>query len=792
MEFKFSRSIQIYFTSVLAIFAIALTVGTFYYWNSGALNTENVSAVFEAAIQIDEIGKKNDLGKIKQLVETDRAREAAKVVSRLEVDVRVIDFASPVSEFSRLNDSFTATKKGITGLIAVPQVRSLLNVFSERLKKFHQFVSDNNWRTLTRTSQRTIRRVSIRRVRQPGFFSYKRVKELKRAVLADIRQMRMVTERSVLSTGDKNIIYLKLRALKTEVILLDKYQSALKVFNRSYKLLANNYTSWNQAVSPEISLNKIRLEKNSRSLLFGIFGFIFFVLLSIGVSVPAVNFIQKQGHGEFEDKVVSLIRKGIIPFDSQLTTQYGSPEFINEIGKFHSYVHKRMSFGSIFQEAMPFGSLLLDSNLNMIWANSEFYGNWGIDNKTSQSSDITWNYLQKFTNLGEEDPVILAHNEGLAGIYQIQVKTEKDTESCPYEMYVSPVDYAGQNRIMVMFYPLRSIEDMLQSQTKAIIGPVTRTLDSLAKGSFDESFKDGIACDYEAAGIGDLLNSFDAYQDSVKESEQSFITDIERLEGDLFDQYKLNDDLKKVIEDQGKLQQDMVDGLKQTKKSIIETLDLRGRIEEQFLSTMNVVNDLFYEQEDLLTDAKKATSGLAEQSKVFHNMKALRNDYREQKEEINTFRNLINQEINQLMIMGKNGGSWETIESSLNKIRDDIKKFEMTLGLLAQVMQGTDISLSKLELIMQQNKEPEIEKYVQAFKLSKNQVEGHMKQMSEISAEGRECEDTLVGALKDQFSVYKDTVTKLKFMQDLLEDNYNANELVSDSTMPELMESPVV
>ncbi len=779
MEFKFSRSIQIYFTSVLAILAIALTAGTVYYWNTGALNTENVSAVFEAAIQIDEIAKKNDLGKVRQLVEADRARDAAKILTRLESDVKNINSVSPVpgEEFDKLEDSLKDTKNGVTGLIAVPQVRALLTIFSERVEKFNQFVSDNNWRTLTRVSNRIKSRISHKSIQGPGFFSYAKVKQLKRGVLDDIRTMRQVTEKSVLTTENKNIIYLKLRALKTEVILLDKYQTALKSFNSAYTKLETNYASWNQAVAPEISLNKIKLEKNSRGLFFGVIGFIFFIALSIGVSVPAVNFIQRQGREEFEDKVVNVIRKGIIPFETQLGFQYGSPEFLNEIEKFHSYVHKRMSFGSIFQEAMPFGSLLLDSNLNMIWANSEFYNNWGIEEQVGTISDITWNYLQKFTNLGEEDPVILAHNQGLAGIYQIQVKTEKDSESCPYEMYVSPVEYSGQTRIMVMFYPLRSIEDSIQAQTKAIIGPVTRTLDSLAKGTFDESFKEGIADDFEAAGIGDLLDSFDAYQDSVKDSEQSYISDIEKLEADLFDQYKLNDDLKKVIEEQGELQQDMVDSLKQTKASIIETLELRGKIEEQFLGTMNVVNDLFYEQEDLLTEAKKASTGLIEQSKVFRNMKALRNDYREQKDEINTFRNLINQEINQLMITGKNGGNWDVIELSLNKIRDDIKKFEMTLGLLAQVMQGTDVSLSKLELIMQQSKEPNIESYVENFNSSKDLVEKHMKEMSQISAEGRECEDTLVGALRDQFTVYKETVNKLKFMQDLLEDNYNSGEL---------------
>lgn len=790
MEFKFSRSIRIYFTSVLILFTISLIAGSIYYWRTGAFNTDNISSVFEASVQIEEMEKGEHLKKVVKLIEADRAREAVPMLKQFTEDLGRIDNLASTSgnEFDKLEDSLELMQDAVTGMVAVPEMKSIISIFSEKVDQFAAFVKDNNWKTLTRISSRVQSRIDPTRMRQPGFFGYDRMNAIKRAVLDDLRNMRTVTETSVLTDDFKHTIYEKLEALKTEVVLLDKYLLALDQFSRASNQAIGAYANWSKAIAPSIALNKISMERNSQGLIYGVMVCIGFLLLSLIVSVPVFRYLSKMGEREVEDRIINIIRKGIIPFEAQLNTHYGSPAFLNEIAKFHDYVHKRMSFGSIFQEAMPFASLLLDSNLNMIWANGEFYQNWGLEEASSFNSQnsVTWDYLQKFTNLGEEDPVMLAHREGVAGIYQIQVKTEKLHESSPYEMYVSPVEYSGQNRIMVMFYPLRSIEETMGEQTRAIITPVSRTIEALSHGIFDRDFIGDIASDFENAGIGDLLESFSSYKELVDQQEKGLVDNIDRLEGKLVDQYKLNDDLKKVIEEQGGTLQEMMHSLKNTKGAIINSLELRGRVEEKYMDTMKVVNDLFYEQDDLLGEAKLAQQGLQEQSKVFKNMKSLRNDYRELREEINAFRGLINHEINQLVVSGKTNSNSESVDVALERMREDIKRFDKSLTMLAQVMQQTDISLSKLELVMQQNREPDLTRFIQSFADSRQQIEQEMRGMSVISSEGRECEDVLVVALKDQFALYKETVNKMRFMQDLLTDNFHKSSEATRDHEPSL------
>ena len=165
----------------------------------------------------------------------------------------------------------------------------------------------------------------------------------------------------------------------------------------------------------------------------------------------------------------------------------------------------------------------------------------GLLDYKERNEILTWDFLKKYTNLGESTPIISALKENIAGIYQIQVKINADT--MPYEMYVSPINYADKIKIMILFYPLRSLEETLANQTKAIIGPVSRSLEALMSNHFNPVFKDNIKNDFDAAGINQLFDKFCKYNEFVCQQRMGLLKEIERLENNLYDQYKLVDDL---------------------------------------------------------------------------------------------------------------------------------------------------------------------------------------------------------------------------------------------------------
>ena len=78
-------------------------------------------------------------------------------------------------------------------------------------------------------------------------------------------------------------------------------------------------------------------------------------------------------------------------------------------------------------------------------------------------------------------------------------------------MYVSPVEYSKQKRIMIFFYPLRSLEETITNQMKATVGPIRNTLEALNTNSFTDDLKMKLSKDFDVAGIGELFTEFNKY-----------------------------------------------------------------------------------------------------------------------------------------------------------------------------------------------------------------------------------------------------------------------------------------
>ena len=143
----------------------------------------------------------------------------------------------------------------------------------------------------------------------------------------------------------------------------------------------------------------------------------------------------------------------------------------------NAYFEKRMSFGSIFQEALPLSAILLDKNLKVIWANNQFCDDWCISEEEIKKDYMSWDFLNKLTNIGNDDPVLEALKYNVAGIYQVKIKANDEAEVRPFEMFVSPTSYQGETRVMLFFYDLTNLEQTIQEQAKGILNPVKSSLE---------------------------------------------------------------------------------------------------------------------------------------------------------------------------------------------------------------------------------------------------------------------------------------------------------------------------
>jgi hypothetical protein len=742
--------------------------GVSYYWNNGPANMDNVSAVFEANLQMDELKKRQDVKEIEKLIGNDRVRDAVKALDVLGRDSKKLNEVKEVSTYRNLETSLRDTKNSLNKLLSYPELSSVILVLGNKVSNFENFVVQNQWRTLTRMSRRIKAKVTPGRVRSPGFFTYKKINSLERSIRKDIKVMIDVTEGSVLSRQDKNLILTKIKTLKTELTMLANYIVELKRFRKDFSGLKKNFTTWFEVIGPEVSYKRIELEKNSQNFLFSLIGILAFLVLAVGVGVMVNGWSKKNDKRNVQEYVIKAIKDGIIPIESEFESEFPS-DIREEYVKYREYIHKRMSFGSVFQEAMPFSSMVLDSNLNIVWANPLFYEHWGLQDRKNNDENITWDFLQRFTNLGENDPVLSALNEKVAGIYQIQVKTKVSDESLPFEMYVSPVEYAGQSRIMIFFYPLRSIEETLQNQSKSLVGPVARTLDALTTSQFSADFKEKITIDYDIAGISEIFDKFQKYNDFVNQQKSGLLNEIERLENELYDQIKLVDDMSAIHSQKTDLQKEAINKFNDTKDSIISIVELRNEMEHMYENTISTSKDLFSEEVALLSQAQEISSVLDESVKAFSSVRTVRDEFKILKGQIDQFKGRTGQLVDQLLIFQKNDDNSLKMEQGLSKIKTEMNGFDSVLTSFSKVATTLDVSLSKVQLIMERSETPDFDSLKLSFDDARDKIEADMFNVTRLTRNGQVKDEEMIRSLKGLYQSFMTSRSKLKELESLVQ-----------------------
>lgn len=743
------------FVGIVALIFVGYGINSF--WFEGSHNIENVATTYETAVKFNRLKDYKFPIKIKKLAEEDRAREAIKLAEEFNKQIRVLNNEVESDEYSALNKSLLISKQKLVGMISQPELKKIIGVLKNKISNFRNFVQQNSWRRLTRNSLRLEAKLQHHPSKSPGYYTSRRISGLMKGLSRDVNFMQDVTSKSILKEFDKSRILIKLKALDTEIKMLESYNSALNEFNASTIGLSKNYTTWSNEIGPKIVNKRMSLESGSKSILFGLIGFTTFLLLSIAGSFYFLKRDRLKTNVEREEYAISLLKNNILPIEVKPVSE-ATPEFQRSIDKYREYIHKRMSFGTVFQEAMPFSSMLLDSNLNLVWANSHFYDLLSIDEKKDES--LTWDFLQRFTNLGENDPILEAINHDIAGIYQIQVKPENKEEAAPFEMYVSPVKYAGQKRLMVIFYPLRNLEDTLTNQTRSLVGPVSRTLEALTNNSFDDSFKEKIVSDFEVAGIEDIFDKFNTYDEVINNERSCLLKEIDGLDNEITDLVKTIKDISELTQFKTELQSLINKNFTVAKGTIIQSVELRNQIESLFKESMKTTKALYKEQDDLIVSSSRIQNVLRENEKAFDTVISHKEGLKKLKSLVDDYRTRMVRTVEQTLIFNK--GLDPQFEQALEKIKLEVRGFDQTLKNFSQVVTTMDVCLSKVGLILEKTDTPDLREVRKRFDSYREFIEVNMYDAQVIGQDSQVVDETMVGALKNLYESFSEDGTALK------------------------------
>jgi len=763
MKFTMNRAVHYYYLSVLVVFTALFGYGIFTYWSGGILNVDFVSNLYDGTNKVKLVKDRNDVEEIKKNVENDRYKEASKILSRIDSDIKELKVIKSTDERKTFNENYEKLKTSLTGLQGSAELATIISNVSSKITQFEAFVNEKKWPTLMRMSASLRNKTAQSRIVSSGMYNFDRVQNLSQSINNDLEAMSNFTQGSPLSADIKMAIINRINVIKKEAEAFNKYIDDHKNFNKVLKDFSTDYTEWFKLVEPEIALKKIQFEKSSQSLVYSIIGLMTLLLGSIALGVIINNYVTKIGSDKTEKLILDTIKDELIPTESK-NVQSFSPIFQSEITKFHDYIHRRMTFGSIFQEAVPFATILLDSNLNLVWGNPHFYTDWKLENFKDENDTLTWDFLQRFTNLEDNSSILTSLRLSTPGKYSIQVKTTSMDNSVPYEMHVSPVEYSGQKRIMIIFYPLNEVDKMLVDQRKSIITPVIDAINAQKNGTINLEMRTEKRLLADKAQAGTLYKSIFEYVDQKELEIDAKNLEIERLEAMIDEQKNVIAEIRKSVVASFESQRSSIDEYNKFKTAISMMIDSRDQVEDQMKLTVNATRELFKDQSKIVAAADKAEATVDEYIRSLKTITNLKSEFKDLKGSVEDFKSRIVQVLDQLLVFQNHEGDTLKIDQFLGKIKIEIKGFEKILYDFNQVVTMLDVTVTKIDMMVEGREKVDLVGIKSRMDTVKNNIDNIQFSTSKITQSSHLRDDELVHSLKVLVSNLKSEMKRVDEM----------------------------
>ena len=762
MSLNSSKYLYFYFIFIILTVFVIFGVGLQKYIS---LNPEKLFLEFESSIEMENLSRSNVVKDIRELGRKDSAKESLALLEGLKEKTSKINKFINIDEYEDYQRKRKDVKESLLQLISSPELSSIFLVFNNKVTQLKNYVTQKRMQRLRKILKRMNIKTHPSRINDPNFFDVRKNNRIFLALQRDIDRIKNITTSFKLNPSDKNHIISSISTWSTELKMLKEHLSYLNDFEKKSQQLQLSYNTWYSAISPTIIIRKLNLGKRFESFIV-LLGFLLIFLLCGFIGsyflYKKIDFDTKKNH---EEKTIEIINNHIIPFNAKMPSDI-SNNFGIKLKKLKEYFHKRMSYGIIFQEATPFSALLLDSNLQLIWANDLFYQTWNLKKKVMSNEALSWDYLQQFTNLGEDDPIQLALKESVAGIYNIQIRPQSSKEALSYEIYITPVQYLGQKRIMLFLYPLRPLEESLHHQMKSLLGPIARSLNALIDNKYTAKFSRDIEKDFNIVGIGDIFEKFKSYYDLVLREKESLMNEIYRLETLMADSGKALDDIKELTIMEAINNKEALSLFASFRKTIMDSMEERVKAfntyEKEFYKSKNLLKD----QKGLLKNFTKINTALRENSQSFLSLLKFREDFKNSEHKINNFKYNFLQMVEMELFCKKNKRGPVVLDKNIQRIKSEAKKLDDLLNSLLTATKSFDISISKMEMILKEHKAIEISHIENLLKEVQISLESEVSTIHHINEKSADIEHKMADDIRDLYDRCCITKARLKHIEE--------------------------
>lgn len=699
MRLTFEKTLQVFYLSTLLIFTGLFAYGVKYYWQNGLINTEYVSNLYDASNRVKSVKDRDDARELLKYINGDRLKEAQLKFKRIESDVKDLKLVKSIDSGNPLEAELKTISAELNNIQNRPDINTIINRLTTSVTGFENFVSDNNWPTISRMTRNLRMKLSPSRLMINGMYSLDRIVTLNETVANDLEALTNFVKASDLKPDVVTALVNRLKVLKTDAENLQGYVEERKSINNVVTSFTKNFNSWFKTVEPEISLKKMQFEKSSNTIIFSLIGAFTFLIASFVSGIFVYNFVKRRNVGKIEKLIVETLKEKIIAVEAKPLKNF-SAEFNLEITKYREYIHKRMSFGAIFQESIPFATIILDSELGLVWGNKNFYEEWQLQNFKDDGDSLNWEFLKRFTDITDESILQKAFDSQEVLNQIISVKTNSMAESVPFDMYVTSVDYAGEKRVVITFYPETKKVEALRIQKENLLAPLNELLDLQLKEELTIDLKNEIKEKALSAGSEETYLKSCQLIEKVEQMTDELHSELEIYETKLSEETQMNEDLKKKLSNTIELQRESIALYSVLRDSFLSLFDSRDQVGDQFKLALENSRDLFKIQSDVFNVAVLAESNITSYEKSVRQVTQQKVELKTLKNELEEYKSKVTQILDQLLVFQTNDTDFGKLDQSLSKIKAEMRSFEKVLKQFTEISTNLDVAITKLDILL--------------------------------------------------------------------------------------------
>lgn len=774
---RISQKLNQFYQLALIIIMLCTLTAIVYFWKSGFVDGTRSKQLHKANYIFEQITTDKPLKEIRLAVYEENPKLAISKLESLDKSLIKLNKLVEDSSFNRLKKESSGVKSSIASLISFSKTSKIISVFNSKLTKFNIFVKNNNWRTLTRTSNRILNLTK-------GHINKQRLSRLVKTIEKDFEYMLKVTDKSILKSFEKSEVSSRISNMQTEVSMLKRYIDVRGSFYDQVNQFSQKVDKWIDKISPELSYQRLQVEQMGRYYMLGLFGILALVSGLFFLSFIFQRWYRKNARNQLEDFLENYISEGLIGRSEQDLSSF-SKKFQSYSDDMAAYIKKRMSFGSIFQRALPLSSVMLDKNLKVAWANKQFCEDWNVSEEEVKKDYLSWDYLSKLTNLGDNDPVLEALKNRVAGIYQVQVKVDESSKVTPYEMFVSPTTVEDESRIMLFFYPLSHLEETIKDQAKSINNPIEKTLRLIANNEFNNYSREELQYEYDIAGISPLLGEFEnivsifnCEQDRLVDQIENLYQKINELESNL-------DRTKNENEKISHASQNQIKGLKSFKENIINATSIGKKNEALAKRELKTLDKTLQSFEANYSKTKRLKSMIGDLSQTMPKFSAIKDDIKSHKNLLSDTKMRLAHSLSQMVHLKKKILDPQVLErfnNSYERVGSEFKNLDNISNELEKRLTSLEVVLSKGQIVVNDvNKglvDLDIREEGQTLVNSKEDRDQFYQAFRSLESGIENSEDTIVEDLKE---FYINTKVNLK-----------SNQVIAETTSRILLKEPLL